>query len=135
LIFWIFIGSFLNCSLDVWSLLQKIMHYKLAFVIVNADVKILWIRSVFVFGSSGSWFTKHAARWASCSWGQLCSTDLNQGFSCFFFFFRVEYLLPIAEICTVGAYQQEVCGSITGVVTLFGHMRCPCKQGQWTIFQ
>ncbi len=50
-------------------------------------------------------------------------------------FFRVEYLLPIAEIPTVGAYLQEVCGSITGVVTLFGHMRCPCKQGQWTIFQ
>jgi hypothetical protein len=29
--FWNFIGMFLTYSLDVWSLLQKIMQYKLAF--------------------------------------------------------------------------------------------------------
>ncbi len=35
LMFWNFIGMLLMCSLDIWSLLQKIMQYKLVFFIVT----------------------------------------------------------------------------------------------------
>jgi hypothetical protein len=84
-----------------------------------ADVEILWIRPNFIFGQSGSWCVNHIA----------CRGNYGRG-------------LKLGGICSKPSQRhplgtgacRKFCNSITGVVLLFDHIRCPLRIGSVETF-